>query len=205
MNESGTHAALLAAARRLFARRGYDGTSLRAITGRARANLGAVTYHFGSKRALYHAVIASFVEPLRRRVDEAAASPGTPLDRIDAVIRAYFDYLGKNPDLPRLMVQELASGRTPAPPALEMARHVLRTLAALFAEGQLDGSIRQGHPGLMAASVLAQPVFLHLASPLLRQAAGVDLGDPSGRAEVVEHVIRFVRAGLEPDALREPS
>ena len=35
-----------------FAQRGFDGTSLREITGLADVNLGAVNYHFGSKQAL---------------------------------------------------------------------------------------------------------------------------------------------------------
>lgn len=199
MNQHATPVALLAAARLLFARHGYNGASVRAITTRARANLGAVTYHFGSKRALYHAIISSFVEPLARRVDEAAAHPGPALDGIDAVIRAYFDYLAENPDLPRLMLQELTSGRTPPPPALEMVRHVLGTLAGLFAEGQRDGSIRPGHPVLLATSVVSQPIYLHLVAPLLREAGGIDLDNPGDRRQVVDHVTRFVRAGLAPD------
>ncbi len=48
---------LVEAARQLFASAGYDATSVRDITARAHANLGAITYHFGSKQALYHAVI----------------------------------------------------------------------------------------------------------------------------------------------------
>src|SRR5438034_543465 len=75
---------LLAVARDLFALRGYDGTSVRDITRRARANLGAITYHFGSKEALYHEVIASRVEPLVARVILAAAG----IDVKDPSIRA---------------------------------------------------------------------------------------------------------------------
>ncbi len=50
MNE--TKERILAAAERLFAERGYDATSLRAITGAAGVNLAAVNYHFSSKEAL---------------------------------------------------------------------------------------------------------------------------------------------------------
>ena len=49
---------LLLAARDLFAQHGYDGTSVRDITARAKANLGAITYYFGSKEALFYAVIS---------------------------------------------------------------------------------------------------------------------------------------------------
>ena len=52
-----TRAALTDAGRSLFAKRGYDGASVRDITRLAGTNLGSVTFHFGSKRALYGAVL----------------------------------------------------------------------------------------------------------------------------------------------------
>jgi len=47
-----TRTQLLDAAERLFAERGFRGTSIRAITDLAGANLAAVGYHFGSKAEL---------------------------------------------------------------------------------------------------------------------------------------------------------
>ncbi|HSG82026.1 MAG TPA: helix-turn-helix domain-containing protein, partial [Gemmatimonadota bacterium] len=58
-NPTPTAEALLRAAHHLFARFGYDGTSVRAITREAGSNLGAVTYHFGSKEALYDSVLVA--------------------------------------------------------------------------------------------------------------------------------------------------
>ncbi|MDD9944964.1 MAG: TetR family transcriptional regulator [Myxococcales bacterium] len=51
---------ILAEATRLFAQRGYEGTSVRAICEAAGANVNAVSYHFGSKQALYTTVIERF-------------------------------------------------------------------------------------------------------------------------------------------------
>ena len=44
---------LLDAAEQLFGDFGYDGVGMRALTDKAKVNLGAATYHFGSKKALY--------------------------------------------------------------------------------------------------------------------------------------------------------
>jgi len=41
----------------LFAERGYDGTSIRAIVSKARVNQAAINYHFKSKEALYLEVL----------------------------------------------------------------------------------------------------------------------------------------------------
>ncbi|GAA4384140.1 TetR/AcrR family transcriptional regulator [Tsukamurella soli] len=59
-----TRSQILDAAERLFAERGYRGTSVRAITDLAGANLAAVGYHFGSKAELLAAVARRVVEPI---------------------------------------------------------------------------------------------------------------------------------------------
>jgi len=45
------------AAGRLFAERGYDGTSIRAIVAKARVNQAAINYHFDGKDGLYREVL----------------------------------------------------------------------------------------------------------------------------------------------------
>lgn len=57
-----TRERILDAAERLFMAHGYEGTSMRHITGEAGVNLAAVNYHFGSKEALVQ-------EVFRRRLD----------------------------------------------------------------------------------------------------------------------------------------
>jgi AcrR family transcriptional regulator len=55
---------ILDTAEALFARNGYRGTSMRAITGKAGVNVAAVNYHFGSKKALLEEVIKRRIIPL---------------------------------------------------------------------------------------------------------------------------------------------
>src|SRR6476469_939799 len=59
-----TKSALLDRAECLFATHGFNATSVRAITTAARANLGAVNYHFGSKNDLIVAVLRRRIRPL---------------------------------------------------------------------------------------------------------------------------------------------
>ena len=193
---SGTAAALVQAARELFAVRGFDGASVRAITARAGTNLGAITYHFGSKQALYEAVLSEGMAPSHQRMATAAAADGPPLQRVEGVLRAFFDYLHENPDLPPLMMQLLTSSRPIPPIALQTIRANLGLLVSLIAEGQADGSIRAGVPRLMALSIGAQPVFLTLARRLIQEGAEIDQDDPHARAQLVDSVAEFVRAGL---------
>ncbi len=52
-----TRQRILNAAERLFAERGYDGTSVRAIVAKAHVNQAAINYHFGGKDGLYREVL----------------------------------------------------------------------------------------------------------------------------------------------------
>ena len=56
---------ILDAAERLFSEHGFDGTSLRAVTDEAEANLAAVSYHFGGKLRLFQAVFERVLVQLR--------------------------------------------------------------------------------------------------------------------------------------------
>ena len=92
---------ILDTAERLFAHHGVEATSLRAITAEAGVNLAAVNYHFQSKDALMHAVIARRLEPVnRKRLDrleacEAAAGGGPlPLEEVlDALLRPVLELM----------------------------------------------------------------------------------------------------------------
>ncbi len=78
MNEqSDTASRLIEAAVALFSQKGYDGTSVRALSTLADANLGAITYHFGSKETLYDAAFGSVIDPIREIVVDAVKQDET--------------------------------------------------------------------------------------------------------------------------------
>ena len=86
---------LLDAAERLFAVRGFVGTSMRAVTQAADAAVSAANYHFGSKEALLAAVLRRRIGPINeRRLEvlgriEAQAGPGEAL-LLEEVLDAFF-------------------------------------------------------------------------------------------------------------------
>src|SRR5262249_53106917 len=69
-NLEATRAALLAVARKRFAREGFSRTDLAQIAGDARVTTGAIYHHFSSKKGLFQAVS----EQLEYEIVAAAAS-----------------------------------------------------------------------------------------------------------------------------------
>jgi len=60
------------AAERLFAERGYDATSIRAIVAKARVNQAAINYHFDGKDGLYREVLRTAFRALtEQQLDHA--------------------------------------------------------------------------------------------------------------------------------------
>jgi AcrR family transcriptional regulator len=90
---------LLDAAEALFAERGFEGTSMRAVTHAADASVSAANYHFGSKEALVQAALVRRLEPLNRRrlealdvLEAAAGGRAIPVeDLLEAFLRPGFD------------------------------------------------------------------------------------------------------------------
>jgi AcrR family transcriptional regulator len=187
---------LLEAARKLLAQKGFDGTSIRAVTEEAGANLGAVTYHFESKEKLYHAVLEEVLGPMREQARILKGLPFSPLQRLEFFIRGMFQHLSENPDMPRFMVQEIVLGDEPAAPILETVRVVAPVLVGIIQEGQHVGTIREGDPVLMALSALSQPIYLSIMPPVLAREDLKAEGVPQSRVSPEDHAVEFVLRGL---------
>ncbi len=92
-----TRQRILDAAEGVFMACGYDGASMRQITGDAGVNLAAGHYHFGSKEALFQAVLNRRLHVLNRErlrvLDELEAkAAGAPL-KPSQVLDAFFGTL----------------------------------------------------------------------------------------------------------------
>ena len=174
-------------------RRGYDAVSVREITSRAKANLGAITYHFGSKKNLFHAAIETIASALSQAVVGATMHSGAPLDRIESMMRAFLAHTAQHPGGPRILLRELTSDRPLPPPLAQAMQRNLGALTANIVAGQADGSIRSGDPALLAMSIVAQPFYIRIAERVVREGLGLDQSDPGVRDRIIDHVAESIR------------
>ncbi|MEV0967493.1 TetR/AcrR family transcriptional regulator [Microtetraspora glauca] len=99
MTREDTRNRLFRAAVELIAEQGFAGTTVDAIAERAGVAKGTVFYNFGSKDALFSALLDHGIQRLTMSLAEAAGVPSdaTPLARLDAVVLAqlrFFDEYG---------------------------------------------------------------------------------------------------------------
>lgn len=79
---------LLGIARTLFARHGYDRTSLRDIAEEAKITKAALYYYFPNKDALFERVVLESLQSLYDETSAAVAQAKTPTERIRAFMMA---------------------------------------------------------------------------------------------------------------------
>src|SRR5216110_3572865 len=103
-----TRDAILDAAERCFAERGFAGVSTREIAAEAGLrNQASLYHHFRHKRALYEAVLSRGIAPIIALVAESGKrGPGGERGRlepavVEAVLDRLLDYLEEHPHLPR--------------------------------------------------------------------------------------------------------
>ena len=127
--EPSTRDAILEAAERTFAERGFAAVSVREIAAEAGLrNQASLYHHFRDKRALYEAVLAHGLEPILALLAESAAAPGRH-GYGEAVVDRLVVYLAAHPNLPRLIQRAALEDRRYLPSALP------RAAAPLYAEG----------------------------------------------------------------------
>ncbi len=96
-NRKNTRQRILDAAEELFMQHGFEGTSMRMVTGEAKVNLAAVNYHFGSKEELMQAVLRRRLEVINqerlRLLDQAETEAGGKPLKPSVIIDCFFGTL----------------------------------------------------------------------------------------------------------------
>jgi TetR/AcrR family transcriptional regulator len=112
---------VLAAAEDLFARKDYGATSLQEIGDAAGVSRGLPSYFFGSKQALYAAVVARVFaradETLRRASERAAEHE--PADAIGELLAGCLDFFAADPNFVHIVQREALRGGDPVRDALQ--------------------------------------------------------------------------------------
>jgi AcrR family transcriptional regulator len=90
-------AQLIDVGRAVFARRGYDATSVEDIAEHAKISKPVIYEHFGGKEGLYAVVVDREMEYVVRRIAEAIAT-GSPRQRVERSALAFLTYVRDHPD-----------------------------------------------------------------------------------------------------------
>ena len=196
-NAARSREAILDAAERLFAERGYNATSLTDVGTAAGVSRGTPGYFFGSKAELWRAVLERCFAEARAAVltgrDRALASHERAEVILAAVVGDYFDFLAERPNLVRLMERQ-ALGDGPEYPDVARAAGQ-EALAAIVAElGFDDRRSREAAHLLLSMVSLCWFPMVHARTYL--PAIGLDADAKDFVKERKEHVVGLILHGI---------
>lgn len=205
-----TKTRILDTAERLFAHHGIEATSLRTITAEAGVNLAAVNYHFQSKEALMHAVIARRVDPINQRrlamLDAYEADAGNspvPLNQLlDALLRPIFEMLDSPAKEFAPMMSRIFTESTELTEKV-FQQHMAHVLARFFP------ALERALPHLSQVDLLWRMQFMMgavahtIGGAKVLQVLSGGMCDATDVEGILRRLESFLLAGLQAPALAE--
>jgi TetR/AcrR family transcriptional regulator, regulator of cefoperazone and chloramphenicol sensitivity len=212
----GTPERLLVAAAELFAASGFHGTTMRDIAGRARANVAASHYHFGSKEDLYLRVLRrQFADIAQRLAEDAAVPPLEELRRMDRaalaeILRARIGTMlellvGPTPSLHgALMQREMCDPTDALPvivreflaPQLDDMRRLIEALAPSLPPADVQRCL---------FSIGGQVLFYRMMQPVVLRIFGRDEYPRGFAQQTADHIAAFSLGGIDDLIAAQPT
>jgi TetR/AcrR family transcriptional regulator len=198
---------LLMAARAQFAAKGLAGARVDEIARHAGINKQLVYHYFGSKDALYRAVLEDVYAEIRARERALSLEELRPEDAMVRLVEFSFDYLAAHPEFIALLNDENGNGgRHLTDPRRLHAMHsplialIRRTLRCGVAAGRFRHDVDALQ---LYISIAGLAYFYFSNNRTLSAIFGRDLALPRSIAARRRHVIAFVMAALRPGEPRQ--
>jgi AcrR family transcriptional regulator len=185
---------ILAAAKKVFARKGYHGTTIAEIAKTARLSYGSIYWYFDSKDALFHELMETEGQALRKHVTEALTTTpaaGAPDAPFRAAVRATFEFFESDRALVKLLFRDsYALGDRFEKHLFGIYEGFIGDIEEIVADAARRGIIADYPPRMVAVSVGA------LVGQIAHRRVVTD--DGLSAAVVADFVVSLLLNGLLP-------
>lgn len=198
-NAARSREAILDAAEALFALQGYEGTSLNQVGTQAGVSRGTPGYFFGSKEALYQAVLERCFRRVRDAIrsgrDRALASQEPSEIVLAGAVAEYFDFIMENPNFVRLMEREALNGAEQLN-QLPSANIAAEAVSAISEELGLD-TTQGAEAAHLVLSIIGLCWFPAVHASTILPALGFNALEETFRQQRKQHVVDLVIQGVQ--------
>lgn len=189
---------ILVEATRLFAARGFDGTSLQDLADAVGIRKPSLLYHFNSKAELRRGVLEELLSHWQNVLPRLLLAATSGLRRFDALTRELVTFFTDNPDRARLLVREALD--RPVELRTSIVDNVspwVKVVCDNIRAGQKQGMI---HPDVDPEAYVTHVIALVISSVATFDTVGAVMhaGDDGQhqRARHVAELLRVARASL---------
>lgn len=182
-------------ARRVFARNGFDGASIRQIVTEARVTKPVLYYYFKNKRGLFLDLLEEAVAPLCDELEQVARGDGTPRDRMTQIIATVHRFVQERPDEFRLL-HRAVERREPEVQVLAQKyfRRNFRAISGVLQEGVNRGDFRPVNVPQTTFSIIAILVYFLTREHVIDEVLGRKQGAEELRGSLTQHILSLLRA-----------
>lgn len=185
---------ILLAAKKLFAKQGYDATTVRQICEEAGANVALVSYHFGGKENVFHALFDTFfpgylLELYKDQLED-------PIEGIKIVIREVIRFRVEDPEMGKIIQQEFIMQSPRLQVIVPHTKLLWKTLDKLLTLGKNQGLFTFRSRSSIMLMILGILIFPNSSS------VHIQISNDEAEQTVddrVDDAIRFVLGGLGYD------
>ncbi|WP_264563713.1 TetR/AcrR family transcriptional regulator [Flavobacterium sp. N3904] len=159
---------ILEVAERLFAEKGFDGTSIRDIAKEAKINIAMVSYYFGSKEQLLESIILNRISDIKLQLDILTLEKLDPLQKIHKLIELYIDKINSNRCIYKIMHFEFSSSQRVInlQAFTDLKKGNLKSIESIIQDGQEKGIFRKDIVvPLLTTTILGTYFHFHLNRP----------------------------------------
>jgi AcrR family transcriptional regulator len=185
---------ILAAAKKVFARKGYHSTTIADIAKAAKLSYGSIYWYFDSKDALFHALMEAEGQALRDHVTDALTntpSRGSPVAPFRAAVLTTFEFFESDRALVKLLFRDsYALGDRFEKHLFGIYEAFIGDVEKIVEDAQRRGLIIDAPPRMVAFSVAA------LVGQIAHRRLSTDDGLPA--AVVADFVVSLLLNGLLP-------
>lgn len=193
---------ILQVAEKLFAEKGFDGTSIRNISKDAKINIAMVSYYFGSKEKMLEALIYYRTSDLKMQLENLLNEPIEPIEKISKLIELYIARINKNKCIYQILHFEFSFKKRTVnlKSFTEVKQRNLQSLQKIIAEGQEKGVFRNDiNVALLPPTILGTFFHFQMNRPYYEELFGLKSDadfDNYVTTELQTHIKQTIKALL---------
>ncbi len=159
---------ILSASMRLFATKGYHGTTMSEIAKEAEFSTGSLYNFFKNKEELYFTILKEHIDFLEKKLREDRARPGTVFELLERTVSNILDYCETNRDFFRILATHRETFEWKSKGEFSDVIHekylaFISEIVFIFRQGIEQGEFKSFKPeelGLVFISIVNSFIFL---------------------------------------------
>jgi AcrR family transcriptional regulator len=171
--ERSTRERVVLSAVELFAKKGFEATSMREIAEAAGVTKPMIYYHFKNKEDLYFSILDTSLDRFTQTVRAAVEGEAPPEEKLQKIVATYVRHFEEENDIFRLVNREVMGGGKHLDYIVDKYFSKLHSgISGVIARGSREGTFKGVDPYMAALSVIGIILFYFNERRAINRLAG---------------------------------